>query len=119
MKISEELKRENQVLRERISRLSAASLRISSSLDLGTVLQEVVDSACVLTDARYGVITTIDDKGQPQDFVSSGFTPEEQSEIGELAPTDRSSSSTSGTPWKRSESRTCPLWFGHSAILRS
>ncbi len=81
MKRSEELRRENQVLRERISRLSAASLRISSSLDLGTVLQEVVDSACVLTGARYGVITTIDDKGQPQDFVSSGFTPEEHQRL--------------------------------------
>ena len=81
MKSSEELRRENQVLRERISRLSAASLRISSSLDLGTVLQEVVDSACVLTGAQYGVITTIDDKGQPQDFVSSGFTAEEHQRL--------------------------------------
>ena len=77
MKSSDELRRENEALRERISRLSAASLRISSSLDLNTVLQEVVNSACALTDARYGVITTIDDSGQPQDFVSSGFTPEQ------------------------------------------
>ena len=58
------------MLRERISWPSAASLRITSILDLGTVLQEVVDSACVLTNARYGVITAIDDKGQRQDFVS-------------------------------------------------
>ena len=65
-------------LNERISRLSAAILRVSASLDVGTVLQEVVDSACVLTDARYGIITTIDDAGELKDFVTSGFTDEER-----------------------------------------
>ena len=42
---SDELRREIEALRERVSRLSAAVLRASSSLDLDTVLQEVVDSA--------------------------------------------------------------------------
>ncbi len=65
-------------LNERISRLSAAILRVSASLDLDTVLQEVVDSACALTDARYGIITTIDDAGELKDFVTSGFTDEER-----------------------------------------
>ena len=41
-------------LRERASKLSAASLRIGASLDLGTVLREVVDGARALTGARYG-----------------------------------------------------------------
>ena len=36
------LRQEINELRERISKLSAASLRISASLDLDTVLQEVV-----------------------------------------------------------------------------
>ena len=57
--------------------LRAAILRIGSSLDVDTVLREVVDSARELTGARYGVIATVDDAGQPQDFVTSGFTPEQ------------------------------------------
>ena len=48
---------EMEALRDRLSRLSEASLRINESLDLDTVLQEVVDSARVLTDSPYGVIT--------------------------------------------------------------
>ena len=50
---------ENAALRARISALSAASLRINASLDLETVLNEVVDSARALTGARYGAIATI------------------------------------------------------------
>ena len=72
-----ELRRENEALRDRISRLSAAVLRISASLDLDTVLREVVDSARALTGARYGLITTLDQSGQVRDFVTSGLTPEE------------------------------------------
>ena len=68
---------ENAALRARISALSAASLRISASLDLETVLNEVVESARALTGARYGAIATIDEAGAPQDFVTSGFTAEE------------------------------------------
>ena len=81
LKSPDELRRENEALGERIARLSAAILRISASLDVNTVLQEVVDSARALTGARYGVITTIDDAGQPQDFVSSGFTPAEHQQL--------------------------------------
>ena len=81
MKSPDELRRENEALGERISRLSAAILRISASLDVNTVLHEVVDSARALTGARYGVITTLDDSGQPQDFVSSGFTPDEHQQL--------------------------------------
>ncbi len=59
-----------------MSRLSAASVRISASLDLDTVLHEIVESARVLTDAACGVITTIDAAARPQGFVSTGLTPE-------------------------------------------
>ena len=72
-----ELAQENEALRERLSRLSEASLRINESLDLDTVLQEVVDSARALTGSRYGVITTLDDSGLPREFVTSGVTPED------------------------------------------
>ena len=72
---------ENAALRARISALSAASLRISASLDLETVLNEVVESARALTGARYGAIATIDEAGVPQDFVTSGFTAEEHRKL--------------------------------------
>ena len=72
-----EIVRENEALRERVSQLSAAILRINASLDMDTVLQEAVDSARALTGARYGMIVTVDESGETQDFVSSGFTDEE------------------------------------------
>ena len=78
-----DLRRENEALRERISALSAASLRISASLDLETVLNEVVESARSLTGARFGAIATIDEAGAPQDFVTSGFTEAEHRAMAE------------------------------------
>ena len=44
MNQADELPRENAALRERLSRLSEASLRINESLDLDTVLQGILDS---------------------------------------------------------------------------
>ena len=70
---SREPEREIEALRERFSALSAAILRISESLDLDTVLSEAIDSARALTGARYGIIATVDEAGQPQDFVTSGI----------------------------------------------
>ena len=78
---SDELRRENAALRERMSRLSAAILRISASLDLDTVLREIVESARALTGARVGVIATVDENGQVRDFVTSGFTAAEQQQL--------------------------------------
>ena len=76
MSSSDDLLREIAALRDRMSRLSAASLRISASLDLDTVLREIVESARVLTDAKCGVITMIDDAARPHGFVSTGLTPD-------------------------------------------
>ena len=76
MRSSEELERENAALRERLSRLSEASLRINESLDLETVLQGALDSARVLAEARYGVFVILDDSGQIQDYLSSGLSAE-------------------------------------------
>ncbi len=72
---------EVEALRKRISALSAAILRISASLDIATVLQEAADSARALTAARYGIITTIDEAGEVREFVTSGFTAEEQQQF--------------------------------------
>ncbi len=78
MTANDDLHREIQALRERISALGAASLRVGSSLDLDTVLREIAESARALTAARYAVITTADDDGELADVVLSGFTPEEE-----------------------------------------
>ena len=78
-----ELQRRIDVLEERIARLSAAALRINSSLDLDKVLQEVVDSARILTTAHYGIITTVDPNGKIEEFVTSGFTRSEKDQMAE------------------------------------
>ena len=56
-------------------------LRITAGLDVKTVLGEVVESARSLTGARYGIIATVDDAGQPLEVVNSGFTAEEEDEL--------------------------------------
>ena len=73
----DELLQENRALRERLSRLSEAHLRINESLDLDTVLQGVLDSARALIQARYGVITLSDDSGRNWRFFSSGIASEQ------------------------------------------
>ena len=77
MKNAGELAQENEALRERLSRLSEASLRINESLDFEAVLQGVLDSACSLTGARYGVIALVGASGRIEDSVTSGLTSEE------------------------------------------
>ncbi|MDE0660463.1 MAG: response regulator [Gammaproteobacteria bacterium] len=72
---------DDDLSRERFSRLCAAMLRISGSLDVNTVLQEVVDSARALTGASYGMIATVDERGRPQDFITSGLTVGEHREF--------------------------------------
>ena len=73
--------REGEAGQKRISQMSAAILRISASLDVDTVLQEVVDSARALTGARYGMIVTTSESGEVQDYVNSGFTDEERRQL--------------------------------------
>ncbi len=77
MKSPGELRREIEILRDRVTKVTAASLRISASLDLDTVLGEIMEGARSLTGADHGTITTFDESGQTEDMVSSGYTPEE------------------------------------------
>ena len=81
MKSPADLQRDNEGLRNRISRLSEAVRRINASLDLDTVLKEIVDRARSLTGARCGIITPVDASGEPRAFVSSGFTAVEHSQL--------------------------------------
>ena len=67
---------EIRTLRDRLSQLSEASLRINESLEFDTVLQGVLDAARSLTDARYGVMTLHDDGGEVETFLASGMSPD-------------------------------------------
>ena len=72
---------EIRALRDRLSRLSEASLRITEDLDFNSVLQGVLDSARSLTGARYGVIALHNDKGVVEDSLSSGLTADESDSL--------------------------------------
>ena len=74
-----------QSSRNRMSQLVAAILRISDSLDLETVLGEVVESARALTSARRGGIVTVDDAGGVQDLIISGLMPDERRRLTDWA----------------------------------
>ena len=78
---SDDLKREIEALRARSATLNAAILRINASLDLDTVLGEVMESARALTGARWGALVSVDEAGVPQDFLTSGLTPQEELEL--------------------------------------
>ena len=73
--------REMRALQDRLTRLSEASLRINEDLDYRSVLHEVTDSARILTDAKYGATTVLDQANRLEEFVSSGLTPEEHRQM--------------------------------------
>ena len=81
---ADSLRRENEALRDRLSRLSKASLRITEYLDHDAVLQGVIDEARLLTDARYGALVAFDDSGGIETLITSGVTPEERPRFGDL-----------------------------------
>ena len=78
------LRREIDDLRTSHLRFSEVSRRITESWDLDTVLQEVVDGARSLTDARYGAVGVFDDSGRVRQFITSGITPEDRRLLGRL-----------------------------------
>ena len=69
---------------DRASALAAAILGVSASLDLETVLREIVEGARGLTGARRGILATVDESGVPSDYVVySGFQPVEERQLAE------------------------------------
>ena len=78
---AEELRREVASLRDRLTMLSQASLRITQTLDLATVLQEVIDGARQLTNARFGALVTYAHSGRMERFVTSGIPEEYREEV--------------------------------------
>ena len=77
------LEAENAALKDRLARLSEASLRLNESLDFDAVLQGVLDAARSLTGARYGVLTLLGDRGGVEDFLAAGMTAGEARRIWE------------------------------------
>ncbi len=73
--------RELEALRVRLTMLAEATLRINESLDFDTVLQEVLDNSCALTDARVGVITILDESGGIPFFLAHGLTSAEAEQL--------------------------------------
>ena len=69
--------REVAELRERLSKLSEASLHITEALDIDVVLQRVVDGARALTASRYGAITIPGEVFRHPTFIVSGLSGEE------------------------------------------
>ena len=84
MSREDDLIQENQALRDRLSRLSEASVRINESLDFNAVLQEVIDNARYLTNARYGVIASMNEVGGLGSVLTSGTTEDEHRQLVEL-----------------------------------
>ncbi len=63
--------------RDRLSRLSEATLQINESLDFDNVLQQVVDNARALTEARYGILITVGHLGETEVLFTSGISAED------------------------------------------
>jgi signal transduction histidine kinase len=61
-----------------------AVVAISTDLDLHRVLSRIVESACELTEARYGALGVLDRVEGLQNFVIHGIDPSLQQKIGDL-----------------------------------
>jgi signal transduction histidine kinase len=70
--------------RERLRALMDAVVTMSTDLEIGTVLSQLVAVACRLTGARYGALGVIGDHGGLREFVAHGIDEETRRRIGPL-----------------------------------
>ena len=89
---------ESGMPRARVASLSEVILRVTGSLDLDTVLQEIVDGACSLTDTRYSAVVLFDDSRQVQQFVTFGMNSEGCQQLGDIRDPLRLADLTRHTP---------------------
>jgi signal transduction histidine kinase len=61
-----------------------AFIDISSDLDMHSVLDRIVASACELTEAQYGALGVVGNAGGLSDFITRGISPEVHAQIGDL-----------------------------------
>jgi signal transduction histidine kinase len=64
--------------------LNAAGLSLTADLSLDSVLRRVADEARTLTDARYAALGVLDERGQLDQFLTSGLSAAEEARIGHL-----------------------------------
>lgn len=79
--------REDEIARRsnQLSALYDAALFMTEELQLGQVLQKVVDQARILAGARYGALGVLNEDGSSIDqFIVSGMTPEQRSRLKSL-----------------------------------
>ena len=80
--------RQEAEVRRRADQLSAlygASVTLTTELDLGTVLQKVVDLSRNLVGAEYAALSVLaDDDRYIEQFITSGLAPEIRAQMGEL-----------------------------------
>ena len=77
----DELAREVETLRRRVSLLIEATSRITATLDVETMLQGVLDGARSLAAARYGLILLFDQSADIQELLTSGLTASEVDQL--------------------------------------
>lgn len=69
---------------EQLTALHSAALALTTELDLGTVLQKVVDLARGLVNARYAALGVLDEKGESiAQFITSGISTAQRAQIGD------------------------------------
>ena len=68
---------------ERLSGLLDAVVAVSSELDLATVLERIVSTACLLVGARYGALGVLGSNGRLVEFVTHGIDPETRARLGD------------------------------------
>ena len=67
----------------KLRRVLEATLLLERDLDLPTLLGHVIDTACSLTDARFGALGVLnDDHTAFGEFLTVGLTPDEEGRIG-------------------------------------
>ncbi len=68
-----------------LAALHDAAVALTTELELGTVLQKVVDLARELVHAKYGALGVLDADGRAiEQFITSGITPEQRAQMGAL-----------------------------------
>jgi signal transduction histidine kinase len=67
---------------DRRDELIRSGLALASELDLGTVLQRIIELAAELTGATYGALGVLGPDGAIREFVTTGLGPKEREAIG-------------------------------------
>ena len=81
MGADDELGEENEALREHDLPQDGIEVEAGGDAQDRRGEQRDAESARALTGASYGAIATVDHVGEAQDFVTSGFTPEQRQRV--------------------------------------